>query len=144
MHIPASLLAAYRDTEYRVRLGTGGYATIRVGEPLPAALRPLVPSDMPWAFLTACNPLSTATDRQTNREKQRQLLHALQNLPCVRAIHAACGVGRSGWREPSLFVMGLDTVPLDGLIERFQQHAAVVGCGASRARLRTHRSASPP
>ena len=32
------LLAAYLATDYRVRLARGGWASIRIGAPLPAAL----------------------------------------------------------------------------------------------------------
>jgi hypothetical protein len=117
------LLAAYLATDYRVRLARGGWASIRVGAPLPAALAALT-GERPWGFLTAWNPASSPLPRQQNRQAQRALLAALRELPDIAAILAGIGTG-AGWREASLFVIGPGVAALDALARRFGQHAYV-------------------
>lgn len=119
------LLAAYLATEYRVRLPQGRWATIRIGEPLPPALRTLA-GDLPWAFITAWNPGSSPRPRAWNRQAQRALLASLRALAEVRAIRAGIGVGAE-WRESSLFVTGAGSAALDALARRHVQHAYVHG-----------------
>jgi len=128
------LPARFQATDYRVRLSSGGWATIRIGEPLPAALRVLA-GTQPWGFVTAWNPRSQARDRQRNRHAQQQLLAALQASPGTVAIRPALGVG-NGWRESSLFVTGLDTAALDALSMQHGQLAYVHGEADGPARLR--------
>ena len=128
------LPAIFRATDYRVRLPCGGRATIRIGEPLPEALRVLA-GTQPWGFVTAWNPRSQACSRQHNRHAQRQLLAALQASPGTVAIRPALGVGKA-WRESSLFVTGLDTAALDALVARHGQLAYLHGAADGPARLR--------
>ena len=122
------LLAAYLATDYRVRLARGGWASIRIGAPLPAVLAALT-GEQPWGFLTAWNPGSSPLPRQTNRLAQRALLAALRELSDTAWIRAGLGVG-TGWREASLFVTGPGTATLDALAQHFGQHAYVHGPGA--------------
>jgi hypothetical protein len=129
-----ALRAAWLDTGYRVRLPRGGWAAIRVGEAPPPALRGIL-GDRPWGYLTAWNPQAQPRPRALNRRDQRRLLAALKALPGV-AVHAGIGVGRSGWREPSLLAVGLETKALDELAARYRQLAYVHGCGHGAARLR--------
>jgi hypothetical protein len=130
------LVAAYQATDYRVRLARGGWASIRIGEALPADLLPMV-GDQPWGFITAWNPMSQPLPRQRNRAAQRLLLKALGSQLAATALHPAMGVGSNGlWREPSLFVVGLDGDALDRLAHRFEQRAYVYGQGSLPARLR--------
>jgi nucleotide-binding universal stress UspA family protein len=130
------LLAAYRATDYRVRLPRGGWASIRVGEALPDALGPLV-GDRPWSFVTAWNPRSRPMPRAANRQAQRALLAALRERSDVALIRAGIGAG-SDWREPSLFVVGPGPDAMDTLALRFDQNAYVHGHGRSgRAALRS-------
>jgi hypothetical protein len=133
-----ALLAAYRATEYRVRLPGGGWAAIRIGAPPPAALRTLIDA-RPWGFITAWNPYSRPLPRDANRLAQRALLAELRALPDIAAIRAGCGAGPDGWREPSLFVSGARTGALDTLARRYEQNAYVHGHGAAPARLRLPR-----
>ncbi|WP_445143904.1 DUF3293 domain-containing protein [Dyella sp. Tek66A03] len=130
-----SLLAAYRATAYRVRLGRGGWATIRIDHPLPAPLMDWA-GDHGWGYITAWNPRSRPQARTANRCAQRQLLDALRYQPETIAVHAAIGVGGDGWREPSLFVIGPAPDLLDRLAEHFGQHAYVHGQGQAPAQLR--------
>lgn len=131
-----ALLAAYRATDYRVRLATGGWASIRIDQPLPAALAACV-ADQPWGFITAWNPRSHPQPRHVNRAAQRALLRQLRTLPQTVVLRAGVGVAQHGaWREPSLFVVGLDITALDRLAHIFAQHAYVHSRGPSAAQLR--------
>ncbi len=129
-----SLRRAWLETEYRVRLPRGGSAAIRIGAPLPDALRDFLRGENePWGFITAWNPRAQKTPRAFNRARQRELRDAL------RALNARCrsgmGVGKD-WHEPSLFVTGLDFATLDALARHFQQAAIVRGIGSGIAELR--------
>jgi hypothetical protein len=126
--------AAYAATDYRVRLPRGGWATIRIGEPLPAALHARVGAES-WGFITAWNPHGLQHNRQVNRTAQRQLLIALKASPSTVAILPAIGVGCE-WQEPSLFAIGPDTDLLDSLAMLHEQLAWVHGNSSGKARLR--------
>jgi hypothetical protein len=129
--------AAYSATDYRVRLSRGGYASIRIGAPLPAALRELV-GTRPWGFITAWNPHGRQQDRHANRIAQRQLVDSLKALSATVSILPALGVD-DAWQEPSLFVIGPDAASLDALAVLHQQLAWVHGDDSGLARLRwTH------
>ena len=130
------LLAAYQATDYRVRLAGGGWASIRIGKPLPGAVQSLVQQQR-WGFITAWNPRSQRQRLPTNRRSQRELLQAVRAHADVVSVHAGLGVGRDDrWKEPSLFVIGPDTEVFDGLAKRFEQNAYVHGQGAAPAQLR--------
>ena len=129
-----SLRRAWLETGYRVRLPRGGSAVIRIGEPLPRALHDFLRDESePWGFITAWNPRAQIAPRSFNRARQRELRNALRasNARC----RAGIGVGRE-WREPSLFVAGLDFEMLDALARRFGQAAIVRGTGFGIAELR--------
>ena len=137
----SALLAAYRATDYRVRLAQGGFASIRVDEPVPAELRTLIGARS-WCFLTAWNPGSRPRPRERNHAAQQALLAALRRLPCTQDIRAAVGVG-SGWREPSLLVIGPPLAEIEALAQQFQQNAYLYGHADGCARLRLT-SGEPP
>ncbi|HET7359528.1 MAG TPA: DUF3293 domain-containing protein [Rhodanobacteraceae bacterium] len=129
---------SYLRSDYRVRLAQGGCASIRVGQPLPAALRATLPdAGAPWGFITAWNPWSTPRPPAVNRTAQRQLLAALRAQVPASCVRAAVGVDADGkrWREPSLFAAGVAFAVLDALMLRFGQHAIVRGTGAGPAEL---------
>jgi len=131
-----ALLAAYGATEYRVRLARGGYAVIRIDQPLPLELRSLAQA-FPWGFVTAWNPRSESAPRANNRQSQRALLAQLRALPETVAIRPGLGVAGDGrWQEPSLWVIGPSTASFDALAQRFGQFGYVHGEDASPAQLR--------
>lgn len=132
-----ALRKIYIDTDYRVRLAQGGYATIRVGQPLPRVLCDALPhAGAPWAFVTAWNPLSAAQPVIRNRARQRELLIALRQLSPSVDLFTGVGVGeRPPWREPSVFVTGVPFDRLDCLMQPFRQHALVRGHGDGAAEL---------
>ncbi len=131
-----ALLAAYRATDYRVRLPRGGWATIRIDHALPPALLALS-ENRAWGFITAWNPLSRPTSLARNRAAQRTLLAALCALPQTVQVRAGVGVSPDGrWREASLWVVGPGVAALDELARQFGQFGYVHGEAASPARLR--------
>lgn len=131
-----ALLAAYRATDYRVRLARGGWAAIHIDQPLPPALRALA-GEHPWGFITAWNPRSAPTPRSENRASLRALFEALRAIPQTITIRPGLGIGSTGqWAEPSLWVVGLGIAVLDPLATHFRQFGYVHGQGASQAELR--------
>lgn len=130
-----ALLDTYRRADYRVRLGRGGWASIRVGERLPSPLAATVAAQA-WGFITAWHPFSTPAPHDQNRRAQRRLLHALRSLPTTCVICAGLGAGIDGWREPSLFVVGPRADVLDALAVHFGQNAYLHGLAGEPARLR--------
>ncbi|MGN6729204.1 MAG: DUF3293 domain-containing protein [Rhodanobacteraceae bacterium] len=139
MPISPETRRAFLDTEYRVRLSRGGCAVIRIGEPLPPRLHGCVKDGRtPWGFITAWNPSAQQSFRARNRERQRELLAALRERGA--RLRPGLGVGANGdgnaWREPSLFVAGLDFDSMDELARRFEQAAIVRGLGRGTAELR--------
>jgi hypothetical protein len=128
------LLRAYRRSAYRVRLHSGGAAVIRIGEPLPVALRPLA-GNRDWGFFTAWNPGSKPRPPVVNRAAQRRLLADLR-ADARLAIHPGLGRGTDGWREPSLWIVGIAPQALERLGDRYGQNAWLFGHGAGAAELR--------
>lgn len=130
-----ALHTPYVHTQYRVRLVRGGSATIRIDEPLPAALAQALPAPgAPWAFVTAWNPHSQPQAVAINRARQRTLLAALR--PWAAVLRAGVGIAGDGqWREPSVWVAGVAFAQIDRLLQPFAQHAIVRGIGAQPAQL---------
>ncbi|RUL79815.1 DUF3293 domain-containing protein [Dyella choica] len=137
----SALIAAYRDTDYRVRLPLGGFASLRVDAPVPDPLRMLVGAHS-WAFMTAWNPCSQVRPRHQNHVAQQALLAVLRKLPSALAIRPAIGVG-GNWHEPSLFIVGPVLAETDALAQQFLQNAYVHGLADGYARLRLT-SGEPP
>ncbi|HEX7339225.1 MAG TPA: DUF3293 domain-containing protein [Rhodanobacteraceae bacterium] len=133
-----ALEAAFLATRYRVRLGNGRRADIRIGAPLPPSLlATLATPDAAWAFVTAWNPLSQTQPATVNRARQHQLLSALrQHFPHAH-IRVGVGVGPpvNPWREMSLFVQPVEWNALDRLMQPFRQWAIVRGTGPEPAQL---------
>jgi len=134
---PASeIRRAWLETEYRVRLRRGGYAVIRISAPLPAPLHEFLRDERaPWGFITAWNPHAKKTSRERNRTAQRELLTALRGFGIEPRVGIGVGTGKYDWREPSLFVTGLNFETLDALAHRFGQAAIVRGIGFGIAQL---------
>lgn len=128
------LLKAYCRSAYRVRLRSGGAATLRIGEPLPVALRPLA-GGRDWGFFTAWNPRSKPEPPAVNRRAQRRLLADL-HADAALEIHPALGMGTDGWREPSFWIVGIGQDALERLGDRYGQNGWLFGHGAGVAQLR--------
>lgn len=130
-----ALLDAFRATDYLVCIDEVEWASIRIDQPLPSSLQALVGAHS-WGVITAWNPRAEAKRTPAdNLAAQRELLTALRTWP-EAVIHPAIGVGRTGWSEPSLFVIGPDTATLDTLATHHEQLAYVHGHANSTAHLR--------
>ena len=136
--IPAELLAAYRETEYRV----GGDApfVLRIDEKSPL-LRQLharhgVASS---AFITASNPLSQPCSAAFNTRRQQQLATELRRLH----LHFIEGEGAhpgKGWPpEASFLILGLALPAAKTLGRQWEQNAIVYCARDATARLLTLR-----
>ena len=128
------LREAFRATAYHVNLDMLSWATIRVDLPLPAELAVVV-GTRPWGFITAWNPQARRRSAAENLAAQKALLAALQGHADA-SVYPAIGVGSSGWIEPSLFVVGVDTGTLDELAASHRQLAYVCGVAGATAVLR--------
>lgn len=134
MPLPESIRRAWTETDYRVRLPHGGYASIRCGRPLPAPLLALLRgADDPWGYLTAWNPAGVRLQHAANRIRQQRLRDELKEGHY--RYYCGVGVGTGGWRESSLFVPGMAWAQLDAMAQRFGQLGVVRGIGAGPAEL---------
>jgi len=129
-----TLLDAYRSTHYLVCVDGVEWADIRIDQPLPPSLQPLV-GDRCWGFITAWNPLSIRREDSLNMSAQRALVASLQALPETHVL-PAIGIGANGWSEPSFFVVGPLPAELDVLANDHQQIAYVHGQSGFKAALR--------
>ena len=118
------LIAAYRDTEYRVAASPP--FILRVGVPsdplLAAHARSGVTSS---AYLTAFNPYSRQLDAKSNARRQDELVAMLAG----RGFTSLSGVGQhpaNGWPgEPSVLALGVSREEASALGREFEQNAVV-------------------
>ncbi|HEX7348924.1 MAG TPA: DUF3293 domain-containing protein [Rhodanobacteraceae bacterium] len=131
---PESIHRAWYETDYRVRLPTGGYASIRCDQPLPHVLLAWLPAaDTPWGYLTAWNPAGVSLPRAANRQRLRRMRDELKASGWRYSL--GVGVGTTGWQEVSLFVIGMSYTQLDALAHHFGQSGLIRGIGASPTEL---------
>jgi len=126
--LDASLVTAYRETEYRVTEGEP--FALRVDEPCPKLLGLYRAKNVSCAaFITACNPFSRELTDAENAVRQTELAAELKH----RSLSYLEGVGQhpSGdWpREPSLLALGLALEAAKSLGKVYEQNA-IVWCGA--------------
>ncbi len=126
--LDASLVTAYRETEYRV-MADRPFA-LRIDEPCAELLALYKASKLACAaFLSACNPFSKAVSHAENTERQAELISELRrrSLMCLEGF----GEHPSGnWPgEASCLVLGLSLEAAKSLGQRYEQNA-IVWCGA--------------
>lgn len=125
--LSAELLAAYRQTDYRVF--SCPPLSLRIGQPSTALqalhLKHRVCSS---AFITACNPHSQLADSCANQAAQESLARALHK----QRLHFIAGLGvhpYNGWpAEPSYLVLGIGLEQARQLGRQFEQNA-ILFCG---------------
>lgn len=119
--LPAGLISAYLNAEYRIEEAGRPHLPLRPGHPChrldALLLRHRVRSA---AFITACNPHSRPLPSLVNR----RLLQALQQW--LRRRHwryiPGYGCGPDWPAEPSLLLLGCSRVEGDRLARQFRQH----------------------
>lgn len=126
--IPATLLKAYRQTEYRVMAPRS--FVLRIGRFSPALSRLHRQSNVASsAFITACNPRSRLLPADENAERRRRLGEAIAGgrWPWLHG----SGKHISGpWpAEASFLVLGISRGEACALGAAFDQNA-IVFCGA--------------
>ena len=88
-----------------------------------------------WAYLTACNPGSTALSAEENERRQARLESKLRAGGWTCFAGEAVGAGGDWPPEASLLVLGIDEAAAKRLGKAFEQNAIVVGCLGKPARL---------
>lgn len=123
-----SLIAAYRETEYRVMADRP--FVLRIDEPCAELLALYKTSKLACAtFITAYNPFSQAVSHAQNTARQADLAMELRR----RSLTFLEGIGEhptGDWPgEPSYLVLGLSLEAAKSLGQRYEQNA-IVWCGA--------------
>jgi hypothetical protein len=122
------LVAAYRETEYRVTVGEP--FVLRVDEPCLGLLGLYRAKNISCAaFITACNPFSRELTDAENAVRQTELAADLRR----RSLSYFEGVGQhplGGWPgEPSFLALGLALEAAKSLGKVYEQNA-IIWCGA--------------
>jgi hypothetical protein len=126
--LDASLVAAYRETEYQVM--EGETFVLKVDEPCPELLGLYRARNISCAaFITACNPFSRELTDAENAVRQTELASELKR----RSLSYLEGIGQhpSGdWPgEPSFLALGLALEAAKSLAKVYEQNA-IIWCGA--------------
>lgn len=136
-----ALLQSYIASLYELRLPGGRTrAVLCIGEAVPSGVSDWLAAHPFGALITAYNPRSTPRAAIENRTAQHTLLQALREA----GARWLPGVGRDlagSWREPSLFVTGLDLAQIDALACRHSQNAVVLAHRQGCAELRSYLAA---
>ncbi len=119
------LLAAYRQTTYRVTTAAGAI-DLRVDTHNPALAALFVRHGIDAAaFLTAWNPRSALCSARYNAAANRRLQAAVAALGCDSLPGTGFISGGSWPGEESLLVLGIQRCQALALGRKFQQHAVV-------------------
>jgi hypothetical protein len=137
IRIPPELLAAYVATRYEID-APAGTAVIRVGQPVPEALRALTFRWDSLAVVTAFNPFSVTLSPEENL-RRHQVLQGTVDAAGRRMLGGA-GRDTSGeWPpETSLAIFDATDDELDDWMLTFGQNAIVVATRHGTADLRLH------
>lgn len=125
--LDASLITAYRETEYRVTQDHPLVLRVDVPSPELASLCKTRGASCA-AFITACNPFSRELSAANNAMRQAELAAELKR----RSLSFFEGVGQhpsGNWPgEPSFLVLGLALEAAKSLGKTYEQNA-VIWCG---------------
>lgn len=132
---PESLLRAFANTDYRLRIGAGEYVVH------PGCVHQSLDADLGnrrWAIVTAFNPQASRIDDTGNRRRHQQLIEAIRR----RGWESRPAVNRDPdgrWPdEQALLIVDADPRDLDALARSLDQAAIVTGRPGAPARLRLY------
>jgi hypothetical protein len=123
--VRSRLEAAYRNTDYCVRLSSGDLLlkVDRHSESDNRRLRTEAGIASHWAIVTACNPQSRALSAETNRKRQDEFQAVLQTL-AIRHVSSVNRDPQGRWPDEPGFLL-CDPAPgeAEQLGRRFEQNA---------------------
>ena len=133
-----ALVTLYCESHYDVELERGRVATMRVGEPAPAAVLRWIGADGIAFYLTSCNPHSQSLPHEENEQR----LHALRAYLADRGFAYLEGAGHipgEAWREDCLLVRGISETDISDLVRAHEQNSIVVVRDGAPTMLRLYR-----
>jgi hypothetical protein len=133
-----TLLTLYRASRYEAVLPDGGTLCLRVGERAPPSLFDWMGETLLSAYLTACNPYSTALTAAQNARRMSGLLQEL-DAGGIAYLRGEGYLPGEAWREPSVLIKGLALADVDALVRRHDQNAILVVDADEIAILRVYR-----
>ena len=131
-----ALLTLYRESHYDVELARDRIATLRVGEPAPAAVLRWMHADRIAFYITSCNPHSQSLPREENEQRLEALRTRLQGYPYLEG---AGHIPGETWREHCVLVRGIAEQALAELVRVHEQNSIVVVRAQSPTVLRVYR-----
>jgi hypothetical protein len=134
-----ALLALYRESHYDVELARGRIATLRVGEPAPAAVLRWMGGDRSAFYITSCNPHSQSLPREEN-EQRLESLRARLRQGGHSFLEGAGHIPGEAWREQCLLVRGIVESDVTALVQTYEQNSIVVVRAKLPTVLRVYRS----
>jgi hypothetical protein len=133
-----ALLALYRESHYEVEMPRGGAATLRIGAPVPAAVKRWIGNGGIAFYVTACNPHSTSLTHEENEVRLETLRAEMRRRGC-RWLEGAGHIPGEAWREQCLLVVGIDDAEAADLARRHDQNSIVVVPAKAAVTLRIYR-----
>jgi len=133
-----ALITLYRESHYEVELARGRVATLRVGQPAPAAVLRWMDADRSAFYITSCNPHSQSLPREENERR----LEALRTHLRERGYPYLEGAGHipgEVWREQCVLVRGIAEEEVAELVRAHEQNGIVVVRAQSPTVLRLYR-----
>lgn len=122
--IPASIIEAYRQTDYRVRAPRP--FTLKIGRASQALLRLHTQQGVgSSAFITACNPYSRMLTEDENAERQQRLGEALTREGWRYLLGSGKHISGPWPAEASFLVLGMGRDEACRVAEAFEQNAFV-------------------
>jgi hypothetical protein len=134
-----ALLALYRESHYDVELARGRTATLRIGEPVPAAMVRWMGGERTAFYMTSCNPRSQSLPREEN-EQRLESLRAYLRERGHSYLEGAGHIPGEAWREPCLLVRGIAESDVAERVRLYEQNSIVVVRTNAPTMLRVYRS----
>lgn len=134
-----ALLTLYRESHYDVALSRGRVATLRIGEPAPAAVLRWMGADRTAFYMTSCNPHSQPLPHEEN-ELRLDALRARLRERGYPYLEGAGHIPGEVWREQCLLVRGAAESEIAEWVRVYEQNCILVVRTQSPAMLRVYRA----